>query len=186
MMAGGALVLPTMLSLLESCKSESRLDWQPLFFDEDEAAFVAALVDTILPRTDTPGALDVKVDVFLDRVFAKTYDDEGQQMVRTEMARFNENCKKAHGKVFARLDAAGRADALSSAEASDGKFAGTVWGTAVGPQEPVGFYRTMKAMALWAYASSEEIGKNVLSYDPIPQEYDGCLPLDEVGNSWSL
>ena len=55
-------MLPSIISLLQSCKSESRLDWQPLFFEEEEARFISALVDTILPPTDTPGALDVGVD----------------------------------------------------------------------------------------------------------------------------
>jgi hypothetical protein len=66
------------------------------------------------------------------------------------------------------------------------KFAPKVWGTGVGPQEPVGFYRDLKSAVLYAYFSSEEIGKNVLSYDPIPGEYRGCMPLSEVGNTWSL
>ncbi len=41
-------------------------------------------------------------------------------------------------------------------------------------------------MAIWAYFTSEEIGENVLSYDPIPGKYEPCKPLSEVGNKWSL
>ena len=186
LIAGASLLVPSFLSLLQSCKSEPRLDWQPLFFTEDEARFISALVDTILPRTETPGALDVKVDIFIDKVFAKTYDAEGQQKVRAEIAQFNEDCKKNFGAAFADLDEKDRAKALNAAEANSGKFNGAVWGTAVGTQAPVGFYRSLKSMALWAYMSSEEIGEKVLNYDPVPQEYKGCIPLSDVGNRWSL
>ena len=32
--AGATILMPSMLSLFESCKSENRLDWEPLFFTE--------------------------------------------------------------------------------------------------------------------------------------------------------
>ncbi len=186
MMVGGSMMIPSFLFLLSGCKKEPRLGWEPLFLNEDEARFISTLVDTILPRTDTPGALDVKVDIFLDRVFAKTYDEAAQQRIRSDIQNFNADCKSQVGDEFANLTEADRIKVLKSAEAAGGKFNGRVWGTAAGKQEPVGFYRSIKSMALWAYLSSEEVGKNVLNYDPIPAVYQGCIPLAEVGNSWSF
>ena len=186
LIAGGSLMIPSFLVLLQSCKNEPKLGWQPLFFKEQEARFISTLVDTILPKTDTPGALDVKVHMFLDKVFAKTYDETAQQKIRADIAEFNANCKQNFGKVFTELNKADQNAVLKAAEAKSGKFNGGVWGTAVGKQAPVGFYRSIKSMALWAYLSSEEIGKNVLNYDPVPMVYEGCIPLSDVGNSWSL
>lgn len=185
-MAGAAVMLPSLVTLLQSCKSEPRLDWKPSFFKVDEAQFISKLIDIILPRTDTPGGLDVKADIFLDKIFAQTYDEAGQQKVRTDIATFNEDCHKNFGDTFIALSKEKQMEVLKAAEANSGKFNGGVWGTAVGKQEPVGFYRSIKSMAMWAYLSSEEIGKNVLNYDPIPMGYQGCIPLSEVGNSWSL
>ena len=57
----------------------------------------------------------------------------------------------------------------------------------MGEQPPVGFYRSLKSMVLWGYLSSEQIGTEVLVYDPVPGEYDGDYPLSETGGrSWSL
>ncbi|MER3376594.1 MAG: gluconate 2-dehydrogenase subunit 3 family protein [Allomuricauda sp.] len=184
--AGATLMMPTMLSILQSCKEEKRLDWQPEFFTEDEAKTVSLLVDMILPRTDTPGALDVKSDIFMDKVIARTYDAEGQENMRSEIAAFNANCMDKYGAVFIDLDESDRIAVLKEAEANSGKFNPGVWGTAVGEQEPIGFYRGLKSMAIWAYFTSEEMGKNVLSYDPIPGNYEPCKPVSEVGNRWSL
>lgn len=186
LLAGAAIAMPGMLSLLQSCKNESRLNWQPLFFTESEAKTISTLVDMILPRTDTPGALDVKVDLFIDKVIAKTYDEEGQKNMRAEIAAFNENCKKNFGEVFIDLSDEKRIAVLEAAEKSSGKFNPGVWGKTVGEQEPVGFYRSLKSTAIWAYFTSEEIGENVLSYDPIPGNYEACKPVSEVGNRWSL
>lgn len=184
--AGATLMMPTMLSILQSCKEEKRLDWQPEFFTEDEAKTISLLVDMILPRTDTPGALDVKSDIFMDKVIARTYDAEGQEHMRSEIAAFNAKCEENYGAVFIDLKEADRIAVLKEAEASSGKFNPGVWGTAVGEQEPIGFYRGLKSMAIWAYFTSEEMGENVLSYDPIPGSYEPCKPVSEVGNRWSL
>ena len=184
--AGATILMPSMLSLFESCKTENRLDWEPLFFTEVEAKTIASLIDMILPRTDTPGGLDVKSDIFIDRVIAKTYDKLGQENIRAEIAAFNENCKSKYGDVFYDLSVADKTSVLNEAEKNSGKFGSGVWGTGVGPQETIGFYRSMKSMAIWAYFTAEEIGENVLSYDPIPGKYEPCKPLSEVGNKWSL
>jgi hypothetical protein len=162
------------------------LDWQPLFFTENEAKTIAILLDMILPRTDTPGALDVKADMFIDKVIAKTYDEEGQKKIRSEMAAFNSDCEKNFGGTFIELSVSDREKVLQAAEKTSGKFSPGVWGTAVGKQEPIGFYRSIKSMAIWAYFSSEEIGKKVLAYDPVPGTYEPCIPVSEVGNRWSL
>ncbi len=185
-LAGSAVAIPSLFSLLQSCKSENRLDWQPLFFTETEAKTISVLVDTILPRTDTPGALDVKSDMFIDKVIAKTYNEEGQKKMRSELAAFNSDCKKNFGGTFLELNASDREKVLQAAEKNSGKFSPGVWGTAVGKQEPIGFYRSIKSMAIWAYFSSEEIGKNVLAYDPVPGTYEPCMPLSEEQNRWSL
>ena len=152
----------------------------------DEAKIISTLVDMILPRTDTPGALDVKVDLFIDKVWAKTRNAEEQQSIRDQITAFNADCVSNYGDSFINLTVTDRIQVLKTAEAISGKFGNGVWGKSVGKQEPIGFYRSLKAMAIWAYFTSEEIGEKVLSYDPIPGDYEGCKPLSEVGNRWSL
>ncbi|WP_332910774.1 gluconate 2-dehydrogenase subunit 3 family protein [Algoriphagus boritolerans] len=46
---------------------------------EDQARFITAFVDFLLPKTETPGGLDVKADIFIDSIYAKTYDEAGQK-----------------------------------------------------------------------------------------------------------
>ncbi len=88
LIAGASVMLPSLLTLLQSCSEEPRLGWEPLFFTTEEAQFISSLIDTILPRTDTPGALDVKADMFMDKIFAKTYDESAQQKIRNDIAQF--------------------------------------------------------------------------------------------------
>lgn len=186
LLAGSAVAVPSLLSLLQSCSQTPRLNWTPIFLDENQASFISSFVDTILPKTETPGALEVKTDIFLDLVYGKTYSLEAQKKVKADIDQFNEDCKAKFGNVFAELSKEDKTACLKDQEANTATFNRGVWGTAVGAQEPVGFYRQLKSQALWGYFSSEEIGKNVLSYDPIPGEYLGCIPVAEVGKVWSL
>jgi hypothetical protein len=183
---GAAAGVPTLLSLLQACSKTDRLTWKPQFLNEDQALFISSFVDFLLPKTETPGGLDVKSDIFIDLMYAKTYDKEGQENVVAEIEKFNADCKSSYGKVFAELSDEDKAACFRTHEAKSPKFPKNVWGTAVGPNEPVGFYRSLKSTLLWSYFSSEEIGKNILSYDPVPGPYQGCVPVSDVGNAWSL
>ena len=186
LLGGAILSTSSMLGLLQSCQQEPRLSWQPSFLNTEQAQLISALVDAILPKTETPGGLDMKVDVFIDKVLADLYNEEGQQSVIEEMTQFNEKCKAKFGKLFHQLDATQKETILQVEEENSPKYNSGIWGTAIGEQEPVGFYRSIKSMAIWGYCTSEEIGRNVLNYDPVPGDYVGCVPLNEVGKVWSL
>ena len=186
LLTGGTVLAPSLLALLQSCQAEPRLDWQPEFLTEDEAVFLAEFADTLLPTTDTPGALDVKVDMFLDKVFAQAYSSDAQDQIRREIADFNAGVQEKYGAPFADLKPEDRAAVFQAAEAESGKYAGQVWGTRVGEEPPIGFYRSLKLMVISAYLSSEQIGTEVLRYDPIPGGYDPCMPLESGDKRWTL
>ena len=183
-LAGGAVITP---ALLQSCNSEPELDWSPGFFSTDEARFLESYIDTLLPKTDTPGGLEVGVHQFIDRVMAATNTDtEDLVPMQQGMRDFDADSRTRFGKVFHELEADQRGQLFSDAEKAP-RYQPAVWGTAVGEQPPVGFYRSLKSMVLWGYLSSERIGTEVLVYDPVPGEYDGDYPLSETGGrSWSL
>lgn len=186
MALGSGMMIPSLFALLQSCKETSRLSWTPQFLSVKQAELISSLVDTILPKTVTPGALEMKVDMFIDLVYGKLNTKESQTAMAEAMEAFDAKAKDTYGERFADLSAADKTAMLQAEEKSAPKYNGSVWGTAVGVQEPVGFYRSLKSLALWGYFSSEEIGKNVLSYDPVPGPYQGCIPLAEVGKTYSL
>ena len=188
-LAGGAVVAPSVLGFMQSCTpNKPDLGWTPAFFTEDEARFVASYVDTLLPTTDTPGGLDVGVDRFIDKVMAATRP-EGDPVdlpMNQGIAEFDAGAMKSFGKPFWELEQSQREQLFSEAEKSP-RYQPAVWGTAVGEQPPIGFYRSFKSMALWGYLSSEVIGTEVLNYDPVPGGYDGDIALSSVGGrAWSL
>lgn len=184
---GTASALSTSLfTLIQSCQAEERLSWEPQFLSPEHAQLVSALVDTILPSTDTPGGLDVKVDILIDLIYAKSLDENQQKQIVEAMNQFNDNCRSAYGNNFNKLSLANQVAILEAEEAKAPKFVRGVWGYAIEKQEPVGFYRGFKSLAIMGFCTSLEIGKHALNYDPIPGPYQGCISFAEVGKVWSL
>lgn len=41
---------------------------------------------------------------------------------------------------------------------------------------------SIRGLTTWGWKTSEQIGENVLWYDPVPGQQKGCIPLEEAGN----
>jgi hypothetical protein len=40
----------------------------------------------------------------------------------------------------------------------------------------------MREATILGYFTSEEVGRKVLHYDPVPGRYDPCVPIGDVGS----
>src|ERR1051325_696585 len=86
-----------------------------------QMALVTALADTILPRTDTPGAVDVGVPAFVDLLVAEWYPDDERNHLLGGLDALDGRARSAGGKAFAELDAAGRAGILAAVDGKPGE-----------------------------------------------------------------
>jgi hypothetical protein len=182
MILGYTLSASTLSQLWTSCKSAPELDWQPQFFTVEQAQTVAALAEAILPRTDTPGAKDLQVDRFIDGMVKTIFSEKDQQDFLKGIEGFEAECRKATGSTFSELPSEKQEAYLLEQEKKSGKVNHAIWGETIGDIKPLSFYRKFKAMVISAYFSTEEIGENHLTYEPVPGELKGCMPLSEVGD----
>lgn len=66
LLAGAAVALP----VLGQAQSDAAPVYQPRLFSAEQLALIAQLADAIIPRTDTPGAADALVQLFIDRALS--------------------------------------------------------------------------------------------------------------------
>lgn len=74
----------------------------------DEKALVAAMAEGIIPKTDTPGAIEAGVPDFIAFMFAEWFTDEEQQGFRAGLKGFQKRAKDRFGKPFEHCAAADR------------------------------------------------------------------------------
>ena len=58
--AGLIVATPTVISLLNSCSTDSN-KWSTVFLNKEQAKVLMEIVDVIIPKTDTPSANEVNV-----------------------------------------------------------------------------------------------------------------------------
>jgi gluconate 2-dehydrogenase gamma chain len=128
----------------------------------------AAIADRILPRTGTPGALDVGVLTFIDVMYGGYLSDEERQRFANGLELADAAAHSAYQGGYGQLPP----------ELKDRVLQGMADASAA---EEKSFFLQIKELTIVGYFTSETVGKNVLRYDPVPGAYQGCIPLSEVG-----
>ena len=201
---GYTVATPTLISIMQSCKEDPVMEWVPDFFTKDQGATLTKLVDIILPKTDTPSASEVQVNIFIDRFANEVMDKEQQDFVKMTMERFLKSSAKDAGKktstdlsseelekTLAATLKISKADELKNIEAVETYNMALKEGKAATLDQKVAshaFASNLRGMTIMAYKTSEYIGKEVLAYLPVPGEYIACGDLQELtgGKAWSL
>ena len=164
-----AYLAPTVFTGLMSCKSEVSSS-QFYVFNENQDKLVRAIADTILPRTKTPSASDVKVNRYLDLMLNEVYDEAYKSSFLKGLQQFNENCVAYTDNRFLDLKEAEKLDYLN-------KLDTVAYAEKKPKMEP--FYRRFKELVVALYFSTEEGVKQNLNYVPIPGPYEGEVEVTE-------
>lgn len=182
---GYAVSTTALSNLFISCKSEVQLDWKPVFLSNNQARTISEMTECILPRTQTPGAKDLHIDRFIDKMLKDLLSADEQKDFVEGLNAFESACKSQNGASFAESTPQQQTAFLQKMDKEAAKLDPSVWVANVGKAAPTPFYRRVKALTLLGYYTSQDIGEKVLSFDPIPGVFIGCMPLAQVGNAWN-
>jgi hypothetical protein len=78
--AGAITVTPAVVGLFHSCQNNSS-NFVPEYFNKNQFAIVSQLMELILPETEIPGAINLKLPEFLDGYIYTIYSEEGQKKI---------------------------------------------------------------------------------------------------------
>lgn len=170
----GGSISATQISPLIGNVAAMGSNYIPKFLNEHHFHMTKRLVDLIIPESDTPGALAANVHQFIDVMldgwaatdtrlrFIDTFNNIDSRSLALTGKKFSDATRTKQIKLLEVLDKESFSDN----------------GTDI-------FFREFKALVVFGYYSSEEGASVELRYDRIPGAYKGCIPLDEVGRSWS-
>jgi hypothetical protein len=182
---GIALSGVSMSALFVACEKEAKLTWKPVFLKPNHAELVAEIAETILPKTNTPGAKDLGVPQFIDKFIDATKDENDKAEFVKGIEDFEDRCKEKYNKSFVELDAKQRIEYLMIHEKESPKTGMSLWGINLEPNAPKPtFYKTLKSLTLFGFYTSEKVGRNILAFQDVPGEFIGCIPY-KGQNAWN-
>lgn len=185
---GFFVATPTVMSILQSCTAEPDT-WTPMILTTDQGIVLTRLVNIILPNTDDlPSVTELNVPQFIDRYVAEIFDDKDQDHFKSAFDKTISIVKPdAETDINSISDEDYMAllnnhmllkDEVDEEREADTEFEGLTVSE---------FLNRIKSMTIKAYKTTQEIGENVMVYDPVPAQYF-CGDLQELtgGKDYSL
>jgi hypothetical protein len=146
-------------------------------FDARDVVLLDEVAETIIPRTDTPGAKDAQVGQFMTVMVNDCYTVEEQAIFHKGLAQLQEASVKTKGKEFLLLSAEDRRDLLNSLDKKARLYNAT--------HSDSHYFTMMKQLTLLGFFTSKVGATKVLRYEAVPGRYDGCVPYKKGDRAWA-
>ena len=186
--AGFAITAPSIFSMLQSCTADVKT-WVSQFLTTDEQTVLTNLVDIILPKTaTTPSATEVKVPQFIDRYIYEVIETKDQEITRTAFDKIMQLLKSSGSESIDDVTTAQYTALLDKYLLITGDIDEE---RKANPEAEImttsEFLGQLKWMTISAFRNSEQVGENILVYEPVPAEYY-CGDIQELtgGKAYSL
>ena len=136
------------------------------WFTAAEMTTLQALVDVILPATDSPAASAADTHFFIDVAIPACASPDAQKTFRAGLAAMNRFASLATAEQVAQLKARAAADMALAYDQS--------------------FFKILKDYTLCGYFLSETGATKALAYERVPGGYQGDLPLAANQKAWAI
>ena len=133
-------------------------------------ALLEQVADVIIPATDTPGAIDVGVPVFVRDMLEVWASPETRAELIGVLDALEKQSWAKHGASFVELPPERRFDLVRTFDEE-----------ALGREDPA--YGRFKYLVLVGYYQSEIGATQELRFELVPGAWRSCLPLNEVGRA---
>ncbi len=169
MTMGGSIALPQSVF----AKMGEPFDPNELtFFRPAERQQVTILAEAIIPKTDTPGAIDAGVPGWIEVIVKDCYEADAQGFIKKGLASLMTACAKDTGEGFGELPADKQVAFLNAYNAKGG--------------EEKGFLQQFKELTKFCYASSEVGANEAFNYMLVPGKWVPDMPLEPGMKAYAL
>jgi hypothetical protein len=159
---------------------------EPSILSASQRETVSGVVDVMIPRTNTPGALDVGVPRFIDLMLKDVYTQADRDRYLAGLADFDAAASSEHGQTFVALELQQKITLVRKFHDAAVAEEHRQRNAHAHLQRP--FILMTKEIALLGFFTSEVGATQVLQYVAVPGSYHGCLPLEQTGNgkTWAV
>ena len=155
-------------------------------FTSWQKSAITILSEMIIPRTDTPGAIDAGVPHFVEMMVSDWYTDTERKIFFDGLLSLDDFCKDQFETGFINTSAKQQITALEKAEELSEQYVPDKPASLVKKHEDEKkpFFSKIKELVVLGYFTSEVGAQEELQYNPMPMKYDD-IEFSEVGKQWS-
>ena len=177
---GTVIVTPTIVSIFQRCQTSKTFN--PTFFKAEDFNLISRLMEIIIPKTDIPGAIELKLPDFVDNYIDAVWDKKSKENIYKSLKVFKDVAKIKYGQKPTRDLTFDELDQLLN------KFLKSKDFNTHKEKTAASFTVDLRNLTIDAFRTNEYIGENVLAYQPVPGKNIGCIDLEEAtgGKAWSL
>ncbi len=172
---GGVISAPTLSALMNGCNAPEG-HGEGTHFTTREKKMVEKIADIIIPRTDTPGAVDAKVPAFVIMMVQECYPKEDQDDFHDGLTAYDQWCKQHFKKEFLDLEKDQKEKAVARLDKE------VLTGEA--DSDALHFYRILKELTMLGFFTSETGATETLRYKQTPGDYKSCIPYEKGDKAW--
>lgn len=172
MMKTGMLASLPFANALKSFGARSTEGFPESFFGEQDFAFIAIISETILPTTDTIGAIEAGVPHFIDLYVKNCYTDLRQK-------NYLDQLRKYHAYLSEKS-----IDLLKANVELTNQFIADEVSDSAEKRAYRDFIKQTKSMALKGYFTNQKAILQNLYYKAVPGSYNGCIDFSTIGKPW--
>ena len=182
---GSAVLLPSCLKN----NSVTYVHLKNLDLNADQEKLIGDICETIIPKTDTPGAKDLNIHLFVLKMLDECYKKTDQQAIITGMAQFTDLVNKKYNQSFSDLNVKDREAVLNGIETEAKKqnpVPGKTPARSMKPQKhldanPINaFYWAIKQQTLFGYTTSQYFMTKQIVYELVPGRYNAHFPVKNL------
>lgn len=164
---------------------------QTSIFNDPQRQLVADLAEAVLPKTHTPGAIEVGVPQFIEHIVAEWYTEKERNIFLAGLKETEQRSSRKWGQPFHQISSDQKNTLLREMEQESilwqqlNASSATQNAAAIDSAEgDAPFFAKLKELTITGYFTSEIVATEVLSYNPMPGYYDGDYPYQDVGTTW--
>lgn len=149
-----------------------------------EKALLAALADTIIPDTDSPGAAAAQTEEYILVMLRDCTDRKTLNRFLDGLMELKSKARRAYGKDFEKCTPEQRIAVLKAFEKRGRSWPG-IMGKAQRRLLGQSFFNTLKEYTVAGYCSSRLGAEQGLRYAAVPGRFQGCIPLQKGEKAWA-
>jgi hypothetical protein len=155
-----------------------------LAYLENKKDLLASLAETIIPRTDTPGAKDAGVENFILTMIRDCTETISQNKFIDGLKDLEIYSHHHYNKAYQACNKNEQLQVLKHFE-EIGKPYGGILGKVQKRFLGKSFITTLKEYTVEGYCTSREGSTMALVYLPVPGRYEGCMKLQNGQKAWA-